>query len=250
LLGQHRYARTRGGSGRSARSSEELGSRAVEPEDAAGLGLPDVPPRVLDEWDKDAVVQEALDMFTSEELKGKKMMSYRDVARILEVMGCDRETFTSMFTAESDDDADVGKGGGKGMGKGMGKKGGAFDEDDEFDFGQPARSRPGPKGARGLGKGQMAGGMGDFDDDDGFGFGGKGGGRPSYAGKGGIYDDMDLGGKGGGYGGKGKKGAKGGSKGFDDDDDFGSFSSSFGGGKRGGKGGGKGKYGGKGGYGF
>merc|ERR1719491_1023545 len=100
-----------------------------EEEEEGEIELPEVPADILDEWEKDDTAQDALRMFTSdEEMKGKKLMPYRDVTRMLELMGCDRTTFLRMLSAEDDeDDSDEGAGppgkGGKGASPGKGGKG-------------------------------------------------------------------------------------------------------------------------------
>lgn len=187
------------------------GGPTKEEDDEQGeFELPEVPADILDAWEKDEMAQEALSMFSSEELRGKGVMNYRDVARMLELMGCDRLTFLRMLSAEGDEDDEFEGKGGKGKGKGMG----AMSEQFEDDF-MPAKG--GKNGYKGS-KGKL-----DFDDSD---------------------DDFGAPPKGGKKGYKGSKGKMD----FDDDDDFGGFKG--GGKGKGGKGGRKGKGKGKGGFDF
>eukprot|EP00442_Polarella_glacialis_P048489 CAMPEP_0115127918 /NCGR_PEP_ID=MMETSP0227-20121206/50748_1 /TAXON_ID=89957 /ORGANISM="Polarella glacialis, Strain CCMP 1383" /LENGTH=163 /DNA_ID=CAMNT_0002532221 /DNA_START=1 /DNA_END=489 /DNA_ORIENTATION=+ len=66
------------------------------------------PAEVLDAWDTDEVAQAILGNFQDEndtEIAGKPLLTFRDVAKLLEVLGLEREDFVQMFT-EGDDDED------------------------------------------------------------------------------------------------------------------------------------------------
>lgn len=65
--------------------------------------VPEVPEEIIDAWERDKTVGAVMDLFTSEELRGKKLMSYSDVFRILEILGLEREDFLESFTDESGD---------------------------------------------------------------------------------------------------------------------------------------------------
>jgi len=219
--------------------------RTSEEEAESGFALPEVPAEILDAWEKDEMAQEALGMFSSEEFQGKGVMSHRDVARMLELMGCDRLTFLRMLNDEGDDDDDEGADeSGKGKGR-QGRKGDLLADDEPW--APRGGGKGGKKGVKGLDDRMDSD---DSDDEPEF---GKGGGKKGYKGSkgksGGFQrrddsdDELDFD-RGGGK--KGYKGSKGKSGGFRDDSDDEDFAFPRGKGK-GGKGGGKGK--GKGGFG-
>jgi len=204
------------------------------------IELPEVPQEVLDAWEADEQAQEMLALFASEELRAKKIMSFRDVARLLESLGCDKDEFLNLFedgdeTDEEDSDEERsmgGKGskdgdmmrpgfstgrfeelpGGLGAGKGgapvgsvpgvsyRGSMGGKGMKGFEHDMDDPGFSRKGG-GAKG-GRSKGGGRDRDFEDDDDFDFGKGKGGRGK-----GSFSDFDDGGF-GGFGGKASKGGK------------------------------------------
>merc|ERR1719235_1594643 len=109
------------------------------------MGPPEVPKEILDAWDNDSDIQDFLSMFASEDLAGKKLLSYRDVAKLMECMGLSREELTAMINGEmpEEDDFDYGSGKGdpmhiagygsaKGNSKGMQGKGGFGDFDNDM----------------------------------------------------------------------------------------------------------------------
>eukprot|EP00933_Yihiella_yeosuensis_P050362 TRINITY_DN48168_c0_g1_i1.p1 TRINITY_DN48168_c0_g1~~TRINITY_DN48168_c0_g1_i1.p1 ORF type:complete len:291 (-),score=74.19 TRINITY_DN48168_c0_g1_i1:253-1125(-) len=162
-------------------------------------GEPD--PAILDAWDKDEIANQILETFQSEELQGKKFLSFRDAAKLLEVLGMQKDDFIQMF-AEDDEDED-----------------GEFLDDGDDDMyldGPPGR---GGDMRGGGGRDDMRGG-GRYDQRGGGDR--RGGDRYDQRGGGGRYEDARYGGGGGGsYGGRGGGGGYGG-----------------GGGGRGGRGGG------------
>ncbi|CAK0888365.1 unnamed protein product [Prorocentrum cordatum] len=220
--------------------------RTSEEEAESGFALPEVPAEILDAWEKDEMAQEALGMFSSEEFQGKGVMSHRDVARMLELMGCDRLTFLRMLNDEGDDDDDEGADeSGKGKGR-QGRKGDLLADDEPW--APRGGGKGGKKGVKGLDDRMDSD---DSDDEPEF---GKGGGKKGYKGSKGKSsgfqrrgddsdDELDFDRRGGKNGHKGSKGKSGGFRDDSDDEDF-AFPRGKG---KGGKGGGKGK--GKGGFG-
>jgi len=119
--------------------------------------LEEPPEELLDEWEKDETANAILKQFQDEELEGKDLMKFRDVYKLLAVMGLDYTEFTMMFT-ESDPDFDDD----------------GFDEDPDYDFvGQDETfdQRGGGGGANPPAGGRYAEQVG------GPGGGGRGGGR-------------------------------------------------------------------------
>mmetsp|Transcript_3499 Transcript_3499/g.8711 ORF Transcript_3499/g.8711 Transcript_3499/m.8711 type:complete len:204 (+) Transcript_3499:74-685(+) len=109
-------------------------------------GMMEPPPEVIESWFEDPAVEEILSMFRSEDKPGvspsygkdQRVLSYYDVAKLLETIGLDRETFVEMFLlpveGEEYDDEDFGE-----MMYGE-------EEDDEFVEEKPRRK--GGKGGR------------------------------------------------------------------------------------------------------
>eukprot|EP00438_Fugacium_kawagutii_P007552 Skav227034 [mRNA] locus=scaffold635:101403:105792:- [translate_table: standard] len=50
---------------------------------------------------QDEIAMALLAQFQSEEFEGKKVMSFRDVAQLLEVLGLEREQFVSIFSGQA-----------------------------------------------------------------------------------------------------------------------------------------------------
>merc|ERR1719203_1541534 len=72
--GQLRHARTI-----KSRQAQPKGGPPPDYDEDEVAGPADVPAEILDEWDKDEEVQDFLRMFASEELRGKGLLSHRDV---------------------------------------------------------------------------------------------------------------------------------------------------------------------------
>mmetsp|Transcript_68175 Transcript_68175/g.176934 ORF Transcript_68175/g.176934 Transcript_68175/m.176934 type:complete len:200 (-) Transcript_68175:93-692(-) len=67
----------------------------------------DIPEAVIHEWDQDEIVREIMVNFQSPELEGKDTLSFRDVYKLLEYVGVDRQEFIYMFSdPENFDDYD------------------------------------------------------------------------------------------------------------------------------------------------
>lgn len=111
-------------------------------EDGDFMELDGPPPEVLDGWEKDEIAMALLAQFQSEEFEGKKIMSFRDVAQLLEVLGLEREQFVGIFSGQAEEDE-------------------GFDFEDEYldeeEYYPPRRGR-GPSG--GIGPGGGRGGRG------------------------------------------------------------------------------------------
>lgn len=54
-------------------------------------------PEVLDDWEKDEMVAEIVKNFQDPELAGQSVMKFRDVYKLLEVLGMRKEDFVAMF---------------------------------------------------------------------------------------------------------------------------------------------------------
>ncbi|CAJ1397419.1 unnamed protein product [Effrenium voratum] len=138
---------------------DEYGDEFDDDEDGDYMELDGPPPEVLDGWEKDEIAMALLGQFQSEEHHGKNVMSFRDVAQLLEVLGLEREQFVSIFSgdAEGEEDFDfdddfleeeydaraAGRGRGGGGGGGRGRDRG------------PQRGPPrGPPGRGGGGRGR------------------------------------------------------------------------------------------------
>jgi len=59
---------------------------------------------ILNVWEQDKHANEILTSFQSAEVISTNMMTFRDVYRLFEVIGIDRQTFVATFTAEDYDD--------------------------------------------------------------------------------------------------------------------------------------------------
>ena len=77
-----------------------------EDEDEYGDELMEPPPEVIDEWEQDEIVKQIMENFQSEEVRGKDSMKLRDVYKLLEVLGIERNEFVALFTMDYDDDSD------------------------------------------------------------------------------------------------------------------------------------------------
>eukprot|EP00441_Pelagodinium_beii_P027008 CAMPEP_0197657214 /NCGR_PEP_ID=MMETSP1338-20131121/44493_1 /TAXON_ID=43686 ORGANISM="Pelagodinium beii, Strain RCC1491" /NCGR_SAMPLE_ID=MMETSP1338 /ASSEMBLY_ACC=CAM_ASM_000754 /LENGTH=270 /DNA_ID=CAMNT_0043233535 /DNA_START=66 /DNA_END=874 /DNA_ORIENTATION=- len=143
------------------------------------------PPEVLDGWEKDELAMAILSNFASEDLQGKNMMSFRDVAQLLEVLGLEREEFVSMFEGGGEPNADM------------------MDEEEEEDYADFEEEMQSSRGGRGRGapgrdlRGQRF--EEEYDDFDDYGRGGGRGGAGGRGGGGGGRGDDRYGGGGGGY---------------------------------------------------
>jgi len=73
-------------------------------------GIMEPPPEVVESWFEDEAVQEILSMFRSDEGSGvspsygkdNEVLSFYDVAKLLETIGLDRDTFVEMFLMPAD----------------------------------------------------------------------------------------------------------------------------------------------------
>mmetsp|Transcript_8108 Transcript_8108/g.18976 ORF Transcript_8108/g.18976 Transcript_8108/m.18976 type:complete len:233 (+) Transcript_8108:62-760(+) len=150
-------------------SEEDEYGDEFDEEEGDYMELDGPPPEVLDGWMKDEMAMALLAQFASEELEGKKMMSFRDVAMLLEVLGLEREQFVAIFSGEG------------------GMMEDEFDDDflDEEDMDMEQMMARGGRGGPSRGGGRGGGG-GERYDDSGRGRGGGGrGGRQNYGGGGG-----------------------------------------------------------------
>merc|ERR1719253_729374 len=125
-----------------------------EDEDEYGDELMEPPPEILDEWEEDEIVKQIMENFQSEEVRGKDSMKLRDVYKLLEVLGIERNEFVALFTMDYDDDSD----------------------DDDYFEEQSMPSRGGGGGGGGRGGPGGGGGRGGGQDFYGGGRGGGGGG--------------------------------------------------------------------------
>ncbi|OLP89989.1 hypothetical protein AK812_SmicGene28490 [Symbiodinium microadriaticum] len=81
-------------------SEEDEYGDEFDEEEGDYMELDGPPPEVLDGWEKDEMAMALLANFQSEEFEGKKVMSFRDVAMLLEVLGLEREQFVAIFTGQ------------------------------------------------------------------------------------------------------------------------------------------------------
>ncbi|CAE7618421.1 unnamed protein product [Symbiodinium sp. CCMP2456] len=150
-------------------SEEEEYGDEFDEEEGDYMELDGPPPEVLDGWEKDEMAMALMANFQSEEFEGKKVMSFRDVAMLLEVLGLEREQFVAIFTGQ----------------------GGMEDEFDDDFLDEEEEMMLKEQFERGYGGGGPGGGGGRG---RGGGGGGGGRGRQTYGG----------GGRGGGGGGRGR----------------------------------------------
>jgi len=130
------------------------------------------PEELLDAWEKDEAANDVLKQFQDGELEGKDVMKFRDVYKLLAVMGLDHTEFTMMFTESDpdfddfDDDPDYDFVGDdetlRSPRGGAGPPGGRFDEDPYGErYPEPVGAPGGPGGGgRGGGRGRGGGGRG------------------------------------------------------------------------------------------
>ncbi|CAE7897416.1 unnamed protein product [Symbiodinium microadriaticum] len=81
-------------------SEEDEYGDEFDEEEGDYMELDGPPPEVLDGWEKDEMAMALLANFQSEEFEGKKVMSFRDVAMLLEVLGLEREQFVAIFSGQ------------------------------------------------------------------------------------------------------------------------------------------------------
>mmetsp|Transcript_59575 Transcript_59575/g.141761 ORF Transcript_59575/g.141761 Transcript_59575/m.141761 type:complete len:205 (+) Transcript_59575:77-691(+) len=119
-----------------------------EYEEAYGDGgaIMEPPSEVVQEWVADDVVQEIFTMFRSEEGPGVSksygkddaVLSYYDVAKLLETLGLEKETFVDMFLEPEEGEEEYGED--------------DFEDFDEFE--EEIEEPPRAKGGRGQGRGR------------------------------------------------------------------------------------------------
>ncbi|CAE7827458.1 unnamed protein product [Symbiodinium sp. CCMP2592] len=156
-------------------SEEDEYGDEFDEEEGDYMELDGPPPEVLDGWEKDEMAMALLANFQSEEFEGKKVMSFRDVAMLLEVLGLEREQFVAIFSGQ----------------------GGMEDEFDDDFLDEEEEMMLKEQFERGYGGGGPGGGGG---------YGGGGGGRGRGGGGGGGRGRQNYGGggRGGGGGGRGR----------------------------------------------
>lgn len=80
---------------------EDLDRHVLSGESYDDIGGPTQ--EVLDEWAKDPLANEVLEGFQSDEETGSKRLSFRDVYRLLEVLGLDRTEFIAGLGGDDED---------------------------------------------------------------------------------------------------------------------------------------------------
>lgn len=78
-----------------------------EMDDMDDMEIVGPPDEVLDAWEEEQLPAQILMNFQDPELQGKDLLSFRDVYRLLEIMGMDKDQFIDMFT-EADGDDELG----------------------------------------------------------------------------------------------------------------------------------------------